>query len=210
MTLSRRELMVGAGAALLTGLRPQLSLGATSRELVAKIGKSQIAPSDYPATDIWGYDGQVPGTTIRVKQGEKVQRKFINNLPQPSTVHWHGIRLENAMDGVPDLTQDLVPPENSFEYDFTVPDAGTYWYHPHNKTWEQMARGLYGALIVEERDPPNVDADLTLLIDDWRLTEKAAIAENFGAMMDWSHAGRLGNWITVNGNGNYSQEVMQN
>ncbi len=113
------------------------------------------------------------------------------------------------MDGVPGLTQPPVPPGESYDYEFTLPDAGTYWYHPHNRTWEQMARGLYGALIVEEDQPPKVDRDEVLLIDDWRLDRNASIAENFGAMMDWSHGGRLGNWITVNGRGDFSLAVRQ-
>ena len=72
-----------------------------------------------------------------------------------------------------------------------------------------MARGLYGALIVEEVVPPEVDRDEILLIDDWRLTRGARITENFGAMMDWSHGGRMGNWLTVNGAGNFSLPVRR-
>ena len=83
------------------------------------------------------------------------------------------------MDGVPELTQPLVPPDGTFEYDFRVPDAGTYWYHPHNRTWEQLARGLYGALVVEEKEPPVVDRDEVLLIDDWRLGNDAKLEESF-------------------------------
>lgn len=136
-------------------------------------------------------------------------RRFVNKLPQPSTIHWHGIRIANAMDGVPELTQALVPPDGTFEYDFRVPDAGTYWYHPHNRTWEQLARGLYGALVVEEKEPPVVDRDEVLLIDDWRLGNDAKLEESFGAMMDWSHGGRLGNWITVNGEGDFRQTAQR-
>lgn len=201
--------MAGAGAVLTTGISPHISYGAATTELIASVGKAQIAPENYPATEIWGYDGQVPGPAIRVKQGDRVRQKFVNKLPQASTVHWHGIRIDNRMDGVPDLTQKSVAPGDSFEYDFKAPDAGTYWFHPHNKTWEQMARGLYGALIIEEPNPPQVDDDLTLLIDDWRLTDDASIAGNFGSMMDWSHGGRLGNWITINGGGNFTHVVKR-
>ena len=77
----------------------------------------------------------MPGPVIRVRQGERVRRRFVNELPQASTVHWHGIRIENAMDGVPELTQAAVPPGGSFLYDFVAPDAGTYWHHSHNRTW---------------------------------------------------------------------------
>ena len=154
----------------------------------------------------------MPGPVIRVRQGERVRRRFVNELPQASTVHWHGIRIENAMDGVPELTQAAVPPGGSFLYDFVAPDAGTYWYHSHNLTWEQLARGLYGALIVEEADGgPEVDRDELLLIDDWRLTPEAQIDQRFGAMGDRSHglSGRLGNWVTINGVSDWRREVRR-
>lgn len=172
-------------------------------QLRAMPGTARLAPADAPETPIWGYEGGTPGPLLRVRQGERITRLFRNQLPQASTIHWHGIRIANAMDGVPELTQEPVAPGGEFLYDFTVPDAGTYWYHPHNRTWEQMARGLYGALIVEEASPPEVDRDEVLLIDDWRLAADASIHESFGAMMDWSHAGRLGNWATVNGEGSF-------
>ena len=178
--------------------------------LEARTGSAQLVPPDYPVTPIWGYEGRVPGPVIRVRQGERVRRRFVNELPQASTVHWHGIRIENAMDGVPDLTQAAVPPGGSFLYDFVAPDAGTYWYHSHNRTWEQLARGLYGALIVEDADGgPEVDRDELLLIDDWRLTPEAQIDQRFGAMGDRSHGGRLGNWVTINGASGWRREVRR-
>lgn len=150
-------------------------------------------------TPIWGYQGRVPGPVIRVRRGERVRVRLRNGLVQPTTVHWHGIRLDNAMDGVPGLTQAPVPPGRDFEYDFAVPDAGTFWYHPHHRSWEQMARGLYGLLIVEEDDPPLVDREIAFVADDWRLDKDGKIdEESFGNMRDWSHAGRLGNWLTIN------------
>ena len=178
--------------------------------LHAKPATARLAPADYPETPIWGYDGSVPGPTLRVPQGEKVSRRFLNGLPQASTVHWHGIRLENEMDGVPELTQPVVEASGDFLYEFTAPDAGTFWYHPHERAWEQMARGLYGALVVEEPEPPQVDRDQVLLLDDWRLAEDARIHESFGALGDWSHGGRTGNWITVNGRAGWRREVGRN
>ena len=147
---------------------------------------------------------------IRARQGDCIVRRFVNRLPQPSTIHWHGVRIANAMDGVPDLTQQVVQPSAEFFYDFAVPDAGTYWYHPHNRTFEQMARGLAGALIVDETEgAPAVDLDDVFLIDDWRLTEDARIAEGFGNMHDVAHAGRIGNWITLNGEASASRPVAR-
>ena len=107
------------------------------------------------------------------------------------------------MDGVSGLTQEAVKPGETFEYDFVVPDAGTYWYHAHNRSWNQVARGLYGTLIVEDDEPSfDRDHDLTLVVDDWRLNQEGVLdVDSIGSLMDWSHSGRLGNWLTVNGHG---------
>ncbi len=208
MNWRRREVLGAIGAA---ALRPAGLLAATPLVLTAAPASVRLAPPDMPETAVWAYQGSVPGPVLRVRQGERLRVRFENGLDQPSTVHWHGIRLANAMDGVPELTQDPVAPGGSFDYDFIAPDAGTYWYHPHNRSWEQMARGLYGALIVEEPEPPEVDRDLPLLLDDWRLTGTAAIdEESLGAMHDWAHAGRIGNWITVNGDGAATMPARRN
>lgn len=203
--LSRRTFL--GSTAVLAGLgtlATPLSLGAAPNtrqfQLSAKPGTVALMGPEKPSTQVWGYNGRVPGPVLRVPQGSRLEARFENALPQGSTIHWHGIRIDNAMDGVAGLTQDAVPPGGGFDYRFTLPDAGTFWYHPHNRSWEQVARGLYGLLIVEEADAPAFDRDLVFLADDWRLTEAGAIDEaSFGRMMDWSHAGRLGNWLTING-----------
>src|SRR5690606_34269320 len=133
------------------------------------------------------------------RQGERVRIAVENRLPQPTTVHWHGLRVPNAMDGVPDLTQPAIEPGGRFVYEFDLPDAGTFWYHPHARSAEQVGRGLSGAFIVEEREPPAVDRDVVWVLDDWRLTPEVAIAGGFNDLRDASHAGRLGNTVTVNG-----------
>ena len=208
--VSRRRFLLGTTAALLSPTLPALARDHKTKPLRAVQATASIGPDGYRPTSVWSYNGSVPGPVIRVKQGARVAGRFENTLPQASTVHWHGIRIKNAMDGVPELTQPPVQPGASFDYNFTAPDAGTYWYHPHNRTWEQMARGLYGALIVDEPEPPKVDIDEVLLIDDWRLDKQAQIDDSFGRMMDWSHAGRLGNWVTVNGERLYSRTMAQN
>ena len=207
--ITRRQFSIGLLAS--TGLSVASSregFGSAPHDLIARQHTTRLAPSDYPETLVWSYGGTVPGSAIRVRQGEQVLQRFWNELPQASSVHWHGIRIDNAMDGVAGLTQAAVEPGAEFLYDFTVPDAGTYWYHPHNRSWEQMARGLYGALIIEEAgEAPNVDMDEVLLLDDWRLTDEAQIADDFESMHDWAHAGRIGNWITANGDGAWSRDV---
>ncbi|WP_245625479.1 multicopper oxidase family protein [Ahrensia marina] len=170
-------------------------------ELVAGPSRQKLYSNEGVESDLWSYNGSTPGPEIRVKKGERVRIKFVNNLEEPTSVHWHGIRIDNAMDGVSGLTQEPVLPGDSFIYDFVAPDAGTYWYHAHNKSWNQVARGLYGPLIVDEIEPLFDDQhDLTLMIDDWRLAGEGAVdLASLGSLMDWSHAGRLGNWLTVNG-----------
>ena len=209
MRLTRRgalAALAGAGAAALA--RPATAVEPPA--LVARPATARIAPEGVAPTPVWGYDGQVPGPAIRVRQGERVTRLFRNDLPQTSTVHWHGIRVPNEMDGVPGLTQETVAPGGTFLYDFAAEDAGTFWYHAHDRSWEQVARGLSAPLIVAEADGgPDVDADEVLLIDDWRLTDDGTIAEDFGALHDSAHGGRIGNWITVNGRGDWTRPVAR-
>lgn len=205
---TRRQFHQSVLSAAAAAALPRVAGAETAPLLRARTGSARLAPAEYPETRIWGYDGTVPGPILRAQQGQRISRVFQNDLPQASSVHWHGIRIDNAMDGVPGMTQAAVEPGAAFLYDFTLPDAGTYWYHPHNRTYEQMARGLYGALIVDEATgAPEVDLDEVLLLDDWRLSDDAQIAEGFGNMRDWSHAGRIGNWITVNGDGGWSRAV---
>jgi len=179
--------------------------------LTARVTSAQIAPSKYPATEVWAYDGQLPGPVLRVPQGGRVSRRLVNELPVPTSVHWHGIRIDNAMDGVAGLTQDAVPPGETFDYDFVVPDAGTYWYHAHTNSFEQVARGLAGALIVEEAEAPDIDRDEVLLLDDWLIDPAdGQFMLPFGHMMSLSHGGRLGNVIGSNGTIDLSRPARSN
>lgn len=211
--LSRRSfLWASGGVTAMTALpaAAKRALAATP-ELVARANPVQLLPPGYPETSIWGYSGQAPGPEIRVMQGARILRRFVNQLPQASSVHWHGLRAENAMDGVSGLTQDAVPPGESFDYDLAAEDAGTFWYHSHNRSAEQVARGLYGPLIVDEPTPPDVDRDVTLMLDDWRVDPKTGqVTQDFGASHDLSHGGRLGNFISTNGEAAYQLPVRQN
>lgn len=168
------------------------------RVLHARTGTALLRGKDAAPTPIWGYDGMTPGPTLRVKQGEKLKVRLVNDLKQSTVIHWHGLRLPNTMDGVPFLTQKPIEPGESFDYHFTPPDAGTFWYHTHFGSSEQLARGLYGMLVVEERDAPQVDRDLMLVVDDWRLTDNGEIQPSFGNFHDAMMAGRLGQYITLN------------
>jgi len=203
--LSRRD-FVGATAASAAGLllpalnvRPARAENAREFRLHAAPGRARLVPEPWGESDVWCYGGAVPGPEIRVRQGARLRIAVENALAEETTVHWHGLRVPNAMDGVPHLTQAPIAPGETFLYEFDAVDAGTFWYHPHQRSFEQAGRGLYGALIVEEANPPRVDRELVWVLDDWRLTQDAAIAGDFGGFHDMSHAGRLGNTVTING-----------
>ncbi|MBW4710452.1 multicopper oxidase family protein [Roseobacter sp. YSTF-M11] len=193
MTVKRRTFLMGAGAALAL---PRTTL-ASPNVLRAEPVSAQILPEGDGATAMLGFNGSTPGPELRVRQGETLAVRFDNQTDEGSSVHWHGIRLQNAMDGVPGLTQPLVQPGDSFDYRFQAPDAGTFWYHSHNRSWEQVAKGLYGPLIVEEVNPPQVDHDITVMLDDWRIEETGTLVGGFGNQHDFAHAGRLGNYAKI-------------
>lgn len=197
---SRRDVLAGSAALAALALSPLRSARAEhAYRLTAFPAKTRIKAEPADETAIWSYDGRVPGPVIRARQGETLRIEFENKLDEPTTVHWHGLRIPNAMDGVPELTQPPVKPGERFIYEFVPPDAGTFWYHPHLRSDVQLARGLYGALIVDEKEPPKVDRDLIWVLDDWRLTDDGAIKDDFGHRHDISHEGRMGNTITLNG-----------
>jgi FtsP/CotA-like multicopper oxidase with cupredoxin domain len=199
--LPRRNFLAASGAAAAVSVLPwRARAGVTSEyRLVAKPDHAHLVGGSYPETAVWAYNAKVPGPEIRVRQGEHLRVTVENQLVEETTVHWHGLRVPNAMDGVPHLTQRPIAPGEAFVYEFEVPDAGTYWYHPHQRSFEQVGRGLYGPLIVEEREPIQVDRDIMWVLDDWRLLTDAQISDDFGNFMDASHNGRVGNTVTING-----------
>ncbi|HKS62689.1 MAG TPA: multicopper oxidase domain-containing protein, partial [Xanthobacteraceae bacterium] len=145
----------------------------TRRALIAATGTAALALSGAPAraqSDGFrtlrardtGYDGAVPGPVLRVRRGEEVKVRLVNESTDETTIHWHGVRVPNAMDGT-SLTQQPVTPGASFDYRFTPPDAGTFWYHPPIRTPQN--RALYGLLIVDEVKPADIDRDLALILD---------------------------------------------
>lgn len=218
--LSRRHWLAGAGASLtvLALPPPVFARDAPAADLTAdgfrllhaRTGMAPLRGPNASPTAIWGYDGLSPGPTLRVKQGEELKIRLVNDLTQPTVIHWHGLRIANAMDGVPHLTQMPVESGQSFDYRFTPPDAGTFWYHSHFLSSEQMARGLFGALVVEERNPVAVDRDVVLVVNDWRLTNDGAIHPSFGNMHDAMMAGRLGQYITLNSQDSLDLPVKTN
>lgn len=158
---------------------------------------------------MYAYNGQIPGPTLKVKQGSTIYVNFTNNLHENTTVHWHGIRLQNQFDGVPSSSQKPIKPGESFLYKVDFPDEGVYWYHPHIREDIQQDLGMYGLIQVE---PTNlsyynkVDLEETIILDDILLSETDVYpyyknATNFALM------GRYGNQMLVNGKTNYSLSV---
>lgn len=157
MRVSRRALMLSAGAVALGSMaslrRSFAEPEVKEYRLAANPAIASLTGDGHPDTAVWAYNGKVPGPELRVRQGDPVRIVVSNKLGEDTTVHWHGVRLPNAMDGVPGLTQPPIRPGESFTYEFTPPDAGTFWYHPHADTLQQLGRGLAGALIIEEPEP---------------------------------------------------------
>jgi FtsP/CotA-like multicopper oxidase with cupredoxin domain len=144
----------------------------------------------------YGFNGQVPGPTIQAEVGDTLVVRLANALPEPTTIHWHGLRVPADMDGT-ELVQHPIQPGGTFEYRFVLPDAGTFWYHPHTHEIEQLEKGLYGALVVRGPDEPRLDGERVLVLDDLKLDRHGNLAR-FGGWKE-RHQGRLGEIRLVNG-----------
>jgi FtsP/CotA-like multicopper oxidase with cupredoxin domain len=145
------------------------------RSLEARDGSLRLLPEPAPKTPVLTYDGVVPGPLIRCTRGDELALRLVNKLDQPVTFSLQGLRVPNAMAGVAGLTQPAVAPGESFDYRFTARDSGVSWYHSHvlPRTAEQVGRGLYGALIVDEPNPPIADRDMLVLLSEWTLDDQA-------------------------------------
>jgi len=160
-----------------------------AREAVKTYGTS-------PATPVWAYNGLVPGPFIDAKVGDKLIVHFKNSLPEPTTIHWHGIRLPAVMDGTLAM-QSPIPSGGTFTYEFTLKDGGLFWFHPHMRSDIQVQKGLYGALRVRGPNEPAADVERVLVLDDIKLEKDGRVSEyldDHSRMM-----GREGNTLLVNG-----------
>ena len=160
---------------------------------------------------MYGFNGQYPGPLIVVKQSATVVVNFTNRIDLPTTIHWHGVRLDNRFDGVPGVTQDPVLPGESFVYQIHFPDPGIYWYHPHVREDIQQELGLYGNMLVESPDPDYynpVNREEVLILDDLFMDREEIVpfgeeAGNFSLM------GRFGNLFLLNGEPDYHLNVKR-
>jgi len=151
---------------------PITSLPVKEFNLTTAVTPIDLGTGEFQA---WTYNGLPIGPEIRVTEGDRVRVTLTNNLPDATTVHWHGITVPNAMDGVPGMTQPAVQPGESFVYEFDAFPAGSYWYHPH--VGHQLDRGLVGPFIIEpKRNLGNYDREYTLLLEDWATVDGAGPA----------------------------------
>ena len=138
----------------------------TARQVLWKIN------ADTQVT-AWTYNGTVPGPLFRVTEGDKVRVVFTNQLPKPTTVHWHGLPVPNKMDGVPPLTQEEIQPGASFTYEFEAKPAGTFMYHSHVDTDTQINIGLFGGFVIDPKNWEQIkpDVDVTMILNEWRVID---------------------------------------
>jgi FtsP/CotA-like multicopper oxidase with cupredoxin domain len=158
--------------------------------------------SDNKTIRAWGFNNTLPGPVLKAIKGDMISVKVKNDLSEPTMIHWHGVRLPASMDGTGEVQAPIQPGEE-FEYRFVVPDAGTFWYHSHKNETEQMERGMYGALIVEDEGDPVMDADRVFMVDDMKLTKDNQFWRGgfFGRFAE-RHDGREGDTLLINGREN--------
>ncbi len=205
MSFTRRQILAGLAGLGIAGFgaggvrywlgRPE-NVATHDYELIAAPLDLELVPGRK--TPAWAYGGQAPGLELRCRQGERLRVRFINKLDVPTTIHWHGIRLPLEMDGVPYVSQLPVLPGEYFDYDFITPDAGSYWYHPHTASSEQLGRGLVGPLIVEEREPSGFVHERTLCLKSWHVDEQGAFTD-FSVPREAAREGTRGRLSSING-----------
>lgn len=164
--------------------------------LEARLANFEFSPG-VPA-EVWTYNGSIPGPLLRARVGDRLIVHFTNNLPESTTIHWHGVKVPPGMDGTLEM-QPEVEPGGTFEYDFVLPEAGAFWYHPHIRSNAQVGRGLYGGLMVDDPAEPALGHEVVLILDDVLLDKDGMLApqDSGGDLGDFF--GREGNVLMVNG-----------
>lgn len=167
-------------------------------EVTLRAAPAEIDYLGGTPTTVWAYEGRVPGPLLRAQVGDRIVVHFTNDLPEPTTIHWHGMRVPAAMDGTA-AVQDPVAPGGSFDYEFVALDAGTFWYHPHVRSDAQLEQGLYGAIVIEDPGEPLAElaAEVVVLSDVQLDPVTKALDDTLDARV--SMMGREGNLVLVNG-----------
>ncbi|QGM45563.1 multicopper oxidase family protein [Methylocystis heyeri] len=196
---SRRSFILGVSATVLP-LPARSEATAAPRIIEARPAKAQLLAAPAPPSDILGFDGTTPGPLLRYKQGDALFARLVNKTDLPLTLHWQGMRGENAMDGAAPLTQAAVAPGASFDYRRPLPEPGLFCYRPsvYPRSGELLGRGLKGLLIVDEPSPLESDADIVVALDDWKLDSAGAVDKDF-SKDSGTGEGQIGAALTVNG-----------
>ncbi len=188
MSFQARETATGGEV-----LQPRMDGDVKVFDLTASVIRWSILPGE--TVEAYAYNNQVPGPTLRVMQGDKVRINVTNRLPESTTVHWHGLILPNEMDGPAQITQKPIEPGQTFTYEYTVGQSGTYFYHTHDHVDRQQSLGLYGALIIDPKDTADeipADLEYTMQLQEWVKREWLT----YPAM---PMEGALPNFFTING-----------
>ena len=166
----------------------QMAGGAKEFHLIAEPVKQELMPGKI--VNLWGYNGSAPGPTIQVNQGDRVRIIVDNHLPEPTSMHWHGFEIPIDMDGAPGSSQDPIPPGGRFVYEFTLHQAGTFFYHSHMAMQEMM--GMIGAFIMHPNETydPHVDKDFAIILQEFAILPNNPIPNSMN--MEF-------NWLTFNG-----------
>ncbi|GHO97599.1 copper oxidase [Reticulibacter mediterranei] len=165
MTMDHAHMPSGRATPIASLQAPQTAAHIRHFRLTARAVKLNIGGKMIEA---WTYNGTAPGPTLRVRQGDSVEVKLTNTLPEGVTIHWHGVAVPNIADGVAGVTQNAVKQGETYTYRFIANDPGTYWYHSHQQSNEQVKRGLFGMLIVDPKQPSqHDDVDAGLVFHDW-------------------------------------------
>ncbi|MEM8974355.1 MAG: multicopper oxidase family protein [Pseudomonadota bacterium] len=198
--MDRRKFLKTAGAtaaATLAGTWAMTAAASRPTPVQLRIQTARYRLGESITDGMVSLSPNAPPPILRLKQGSPFAADVVNTLSDATAMHWHGIRLPNRMDGVPYLTQWPIMQGETWRYEFTSQDAGTYWYHPHCMTMEQMARGLTGILIVEEREDPGFDSETVLNLRDFRLGKDDQFTKLYSARKA-ARGGTLGNVMTAN------------
>jgi FtsP/CotA-like multicopper oxidase with cupredoxin domain len=203
--MSRKMLRV-LSILTLTFLASAATARAATRELTftAAPMRWEIAPGR--TVSAWAYNGTLPGPEVHVREGDLLRVTLVNRLPESTTIHWHGVPVPNGMDGVPGVTAPVVPPGGTFTYEFLAPSPGTYWYHPHHDSAAQIARGLYGLLIVDPPDGSRTwDLEVPLVVGEFGASPMAGsggmggMGGGMGNMGGGMAGGMMGSGLLING-----------
>ncbi|TIQ32809.1 MAG: multicopper oxidase family protein [Mesorhizobium sp.] len=202
--LTRRNLLRATAATGLAGIGASIVgklsgfAAAKPEPLILKTASIEAKLTDgAPTKNVLTYGEAGPPPVVRMKKGEPFAARLVNGIDDPTTIHWHGVRVPNKMDGVPFLIQPHVYQGDHFDYAFTPPDAGTFWYHPHCDTLIQTGHGLTGVIVVENPNDPKFDSEMVINLRDWRLGDDGQFIEQFRPR-DAARSGTFGTVRTAN------------